>query len=62
MLVTGGDKKIIVKISCIYYLVQFQEGREQIKALRDSNNKVNARNPDYAWKLRLKIQKTKVGA
>ena len=45
---------------CIYYPVQFQE--EQIKALLNSGNKVNAMNPDYTWKLRLKIRRTNIGA
>ena len=28
----------------------------------DSGNKVNAMNPDFAWKLGFKVQKTNVGA
>lgn len=31
-------------------------------ALFDYGSKVNAINPDYAWKLELKIEKTNVGA
>ena len=58
--VTGGDKKIVVRMPCIHYPVQFQE--KQVKALLNSGSKVNAMNPDYARKLRLKIRRTNVGA
>ena len=54
------DSKKVVKVPCIYYLVEFQE--EQIKALLDSNSKINAMNPDFVWKLGFKIWKTNVGA
>ena len=58
--VTGGDEEIVVRVPCIHYPVRFQ--KEQVKALLDSGNKVNAMNPDYAWKLGLKIRRTNVGA
>ena len=59
---TGGSKKIVVKVSYIYYPVWFQENQEQVRALLNSGNKINAINPNYAWKLGLKIQKTNVEA
>ena len=58
--VTNSDEEVVVRVPCIYYPVQFQE--KQVKALLDSNSKVNAINLDYAWKLRLKIRKTNIGA
>ena len=58
--VTGSDEEVNVRVLCIHYPVQFQE--EQIKALFDSGSKVNAINPDYAQRLRLKIQKTNIRA
>ena len=45
MLITNSNKKII-KISYIYYLVQFQE--EQIRVLFNSSSKVNTINPNFA--------------
>ena len=57
--VTGGDEEV-VRVLCIYYPVRFSE--EQVRALFDSSSKVNAINPDYTWKLELKIRKTNVGA
>ena len=58
--VTGGDEKVVVRVPCIYYPIQFQE--KQVRALLNSGSKVNVMNPDYAWKLGLKIRKTNVGA
>ena len=55
-----NDGKKVVKMLCIYYLVRFQE--KQIKTLLDSGSEVNAINPNYTWKLRLKIWKTNVKA
>ena len=60
MPVTGSDEKVVVRVPCIHYPVQFQ--KKQVKALLNSGNKVNAMNFNYAWKLRLKIRKTNVGA
>ena len=60
VLVIGGDKKVVIRMPCIHYPVQFQE--EQIRALLNSGSEVNAMNPDYAQKLGLKIRKTNVGA
>ena len=61
--VTDSGEKI-VRILCIYYLVQFQgqEGQEQISALFNSSSKVNAMNPAFARKLGLHIWKTNIGA
>ena len=56
---TDGDEEI-VRVPCIYYLVRFLE--EQIRALLDSGSEVNTMNPDFAWKLGLKVWKTNVGA
>ena len=50
-IINSGEK--VVRMPCIYYLIRFQE--EKIKALLNSDSKVNAMNPDYAWKLGLKI-------
>ena len=58
--VTNGDKKVVVRVLCINYPVQFQ--KKQVKALLNSGSKVNAMNPDYAWKLGLKIRRINVGA
>ena len=60
MPVTGSDEKVVVRVPCIHYPVRFQE--EQVRALLDSGSKVNAMNPDYAWKLGLKIRRTNIGA
>ena len=57
--VTGSNEEDVVKVPCIHYPVQFQE--EQIRALLDSGSEVNIINPDYAWKLGLKIRKTNIG-
>ena len=59
MLVTDGDEKVI-KVLCIYYLVQFQE--KQIKALLNSGSEVNTINSNFAWKLGLKVWKINVRA
>ena len=56
---TNGGKKV-VKVLCIYYLVGFQE--EQVKALLDSNSKINIINRSYAKKLGFKVQITNIGA
>ena len=56
---TGGDKKI-VRVPYIYYPVRFQE--KQVRALLNSDSKVNAMNPNYLQKLGLKIWKTNIGA
>ena len=60
MPVTGSDEEVVVRMLCIHYPVQFL--KEQVKALLNSSSKVNAINPNYAWKLGLEIQKTNVGA
>ena len=58
--VTETSSKEVVRVSCIYYPVRFQE--EQVKALLDSGSKVNVMSPVYAKKLDLKTRKTNVGA
>ena len=58
--VTGSDEEDVVRVPCIHYPVRFQE--EQVRALLNSGSEVNAMNPDYAWKLGLKIRKTNIGA
>ena len=60
MLVTDGDKEVVIRVPCIHYLVQFQ--KEQVRALLDSSSKVNAMSPAYAGKLGLHIRKTNDGA
>ena len=55
MLVTDSDEEV-VRVPCIYSLVQFQE--EQVRTLLDSGSKVNIINPDFARKLGIKIWKT----
>ena len=62
VLVTGSNKEVIIRILCIDYPIQFQEGQELGKVLLNSDSKVNAMNPNYAWKLGLKIEKTNVRA
>lgn len=49
-----------VKISCIHYMIQFQE--EQIKALLNSGNKINTISLCYIKKLGLKILQINIGA
>ena len=62
MLVTSGNEKIVVKMLCIHYLIQFQDSQEHIKALLNSGSKINAINFDYIQKLGFKIRKTNIGA
>ena len=59
MPVTNSGEEV-VKVPYIQYPVWFQE--KQIKALLDSDSKVNAINPNFAWNLGLKVWKTIVGA
>lgn len=61
MPVTNGGEKVIVRVPCIYYLVQFQK-QKQVKALLDNGSEVNAMNPNFAWKLGLYIQKINIRA
>ena len=66
MPVIDGSEEV-VKVPCIYYPVQFQEGQKQedqrqIRVLLDSGSEINAINPAFAWKLGLYIQKNNVGA
>ena len=59
VLVTDSSEKV-VRVPCIYYPVRFQE--EQVRALLDSDSKVNAMSLAYTEKLGLKTRKTNVGA
>ena len=58
---TDGDEEVVVRVPCIYYLVWFQEDKDQVRALLNSGNEVNAMNPAFTRKLGLHIQKTNVG-
>ena len=58
--VTETSGKEVVKVPYVHYPVRFQE--EQVRALLNSGNKVNAMSPAYAKKLGLKTRKTNVGA
>lgn len=59
----NSDKKVTVeKISCISYLIQFQENQEKVKVLLNSNSNVNAINPAFAQKLGSHIQNNNVGS
>ena len=60
MPVTDNDEEVVVRVSCIHYPARFQE--EQVRALLDNGSKVNVMNPNYAWKLGLKIRKANIGA
>ena len=67
MPVTDGGEEVVVRVSCIYYPVWFQEnqeqeGQRQVRALLNSGSKVNAMSPAYAKRLGLKIWKINVGA
>ena len=62
MPVTDTSGKEVIRVPCIYYPVQFQEGQKQIRALLDSGNKVNAMSLAFARKLGLHIRKTIIGA
>ena len=57
---TDGGEEVVIRIPCIYYPVQFQE--EQVRALLDSDSKVNAMSPAYTKRLGPKTRKTNVGA
>ena len=54
------DNKKIVRVLCIYYLIQFRE--KKVRALFNSGNKINAINLNFAHKLGFYIQKTSVRA
>ena len=68
VLVTDGGEEVVLKrVPCINYPVKFQEdqrqgGQKQVRALLDSDSKVNAMSPAYAKRLGLKTRKTNVGA
>lgn len=48
-------------ILCIYYLIYFKKNQTKIKALLDSNNKINIMTPTYVAKLDFKIWTTNIG-
>ena len=60
--VIDDSEKVVVRVPCIHYLVRFQEDQEQVRALLDSGNEVNAMTPAYAERLGLKTWKTNVKA
>ena len=62
MLVTDTSSKKVIRVPYIYYPVQFQKNQEQVKALLNSNSKVNVMNPTFAQKLGLFIWITNIGA
>ena len=67
VLVTDGGEKVVIRVPCIYYLVEFQknqeqEGQEQTRALLNSGSKVNVMSPAYIERLGLKTWKTNVRA
>ena len=59
VLLTDSDKEV-VRMSCIYYPVQFQ--KKNIKALLNSGNKINTISFAYVKRLGLKTWKTNVKA
>ena len=66
MPVTESDEEV-VRVSCIYYPVQFQENQgqgsqKQVKALLNSGSMVNVISPIHVEKLGLKTWNTIVGA
>ena len=59
--ITDGGEEVVIRVPCIYYPVWFQGDQEQVKALLNSDSKVNAMSPAYVKKLGLKTRKTNVG-
>ena len=58
-----AQKVILDRVPYIHYLVQFQKDkRATIRALIDSDSKVNAMTPAYSKQLGFQIQKTDVKA
>ena len=49
-------------VPCLRYLIQFRKDKDNIQALLNSDSEINAMNPAYAKKLRLRIGQTDVGA
>ena len=57
------EAKTLQRVPCIHYPVQYQGGQAgEIRALIDSDSKVNAMNPAFAAKLGLSIRPTGIGA
>ena len=61
MPVTDGGEKVVVRVPCIHYPVQFQGDQEQVRALLNSGSKTNVISPAYAKRLGLKTQMINVG-
>ena len=54
------------RVSCIQYPIRFcqknnEDGNKDVRALIDSDRKVNAMHPDYTMKLGLRARKIDVG-
>ena len=57
----NSDEEIMLKeMLCIYYAVYFQ--KKWIRALLDSNSKINTINSNFVWKLAFYIRKINVKA
>ena len=53
--------RVLNKISCIYYLVQFHKDKSKdILALLNSGSKINARTPTYIVHLGLQVRMTNI--
>ena len=62
MLVTEASKKVTLEcVPYIQYPVQFEKNKNGIQALLNSGSKVNAMNPAYTKKLKLRVRQTDVG-
>ena len=64
---TDGGEEVVIRVLCIHYPVQFQEGQrqegqEQVRTLLNSGSEVNAMSPAYVKRLGLKTWKTNVRA
>ena len=64
---TGASKEaqeviVLDWFPCIYYPVQFWKDKATIRALIDSDSKVNTMTPAYTKQLSLQVRKTDVGA
>lgn len=63
ILVTKNNQKVILeRVFYIWYLVQFQKDKDNIKALLDLSSKINAMNLLYTKKLGFQIRQTDIGA
>ena len=66
VLVTGANQEaqelILDQVPCIHYPFQFRKDKEVIKALINSDSKVNVMTPAFAKQLGLQVWKTDIGA